>query len=68
MKLKKLAVATALAISTSPMLAQNFEGTTPDERIAATNNDNEDSIKIGRQIRVPRDAVVDFLQGRMKSI
>ena len=49
MKLKKLAVATALAISTSPMLAQNFEGTTPDERIAATNNDNEDSIKIGRQ-------------------
>ena len=26
------------------------------------------SIKVGRQIRVPRDAVVDFLQGRMKSI
>ena len=49
MKLKKLAVATALAISTSPMLAQNFEGTTPDERIAATNNGNEDSIRIGRQ-------------------
>ena len=49
MKLKKLAVATALAISTSPMLAQNFEGTTPDDRIGATNNGNEDSIKIGRQ-------------------
>jgi len=26
------------------------------------------SIKVGRQIRVPRDAVVEFLQGRMKSI
>ena len=26
------------------------------------------SIKVGRQIRVPRDAVVDFLQGRKKSI
>ena len=26
------------------------------------------SVKVGRQIRVPRDAVVDFLQGRMKSI
>lgn len=31
------------------MLAQNFEGTTPDDRIGATNNGNEDSIKIGRQ-------------------
>ena len=26
------------------------------------------SIKVGRQIRVPRDAVVEFLQGRMKAI
>ena len=26
------------------------------------------SVKVGRQIRVPRDAVGDFLQGRMKSI
>ena len=26
------------------------------------------SVKVGRQIRVPRDAVVEFLQGRMKSI
>ena len=49
MKLKKLAVATALAISTAPVMAQNFEGTTPDDRIGATNNGNEDSIKIGRQ-------------------
>ena len=49
MKLKKLAVATALAISAAPMMAQNFEGTTPDDRIGATNNGNEDSIKIGRQ-------------------
>lgn len=49
MKLKKLAVATALAIGFSPVMAQNFEGTTPDERIGATNNGNEDSIKIGRQ-------------------
>ena len=30
-------------------MAQNFEGTTPDDRIGATNNGNEDSIKIGRQ-------------------
>ncbi|MBO7067256.1 MAG: tetratricopeptide repeat protein [Bacteroidaceae bacterium] len=49
MKLKKFAVATALAISASPVLAQNFEGTTPDDRIGATNNGNEDSIKVGRQ-------------------
>ena len=49
MKLKKLAVATALAISAAPVLAQNFEGTTPDDRIGATNNGNEDSIKVGRQ-------------------
>lgn len=49
MKLKKLAFATALAISANPILAQNFEGTTPDDRIGATNNGNEDSIKIGRQ-------------------
>ena len=49
MKLKKLAVATALAISANPVIAQNFEGTTPDDRIGATNNGNEDSIKIGRQ-------------------
>ena len=49
MKLKKLAVATALAISTVPVMAQNFEGTTQDDRIGATNNGNEDSIKIGRQ-------------------
>ena len=49
MKLKKLAVATALAISANPMMAQNFEGTTPDDRIGATNNGNEDSIRIGRQ-------------------
>lgn len=49
MKLKKLAVATALAISTAPAMAQNFEGTTPDDRIGATNNGNEDSIKVGRQ-------------------
>ena len=49
MKLKKLAVATALAISTTPVMAQNFEGTTYDERIGYSNNNNEDSIKIGRQ-------------------
>jgi len=47
MKLKRIAAATALAISASPILAQNFEGTTYEERIAATNNGNEDSIKIG---------------------
>jgi tetratricopeptide (TPR) repeat protein len=49
MKLKKLAVATALAIGTTPVMAQNFEGTTPEDRIAATNNGNEDSIKAGIQ-------------------
>ena len=49
MKLKKLAVATALAISTAPVMAQNFEGTTYDDRIGYSNNDNEDSIKVGRQ-------------------
>ncbi|MBR1903038.1 MAG: tetratricopeptide repeat protein [Bacteroidaceae bacterium] len=47
MKLKRIAAATALAISAAPILAQNFEGTTYEERIAATNNGNEDSIKIG---------------------
>lgn len=49
MKLKKFAAVTALAISAVPLMAQNFEGTTPDDRIGATNNGNEDSIKIGRQ-------------------
>ena len=49
MKLKELVIASALAISTSPVLAQNFEGTTYEERIGATNNGNEDSIKIGLQ-------------------
>ena len=49
MKLKKLAVATALAISAGPIFAQDFEGTSVDDRISATNNGNEDSIKIGRQ-------------------
>lgn len=49
MRLKKLAVASALAISASPVMAQNFEGTTYEDRIAATTNGNEDSIKIGRQ-------------------
>ena len=49
MKLKKLAFATALAIGATPAMAQNFEGTTYDDRIGATNNGNEDSIKIGRQ-------------------
>lgn len=47
MKLKRIAAATALAISAAPILAQNFEGTTYEERIAATNNGNKDSIKIG---------------------
>ena len=49
MKLKKLAVASALAISATPLLAQNFEGTTYDDRIGYSNNNNEDSIKIGKQ-------------------
>ena len=49
MKLKKLAVATALAISIVPVMAQDFEGTSIEDRISATNNGNEDSIKIGRQ-------------------
>ena len=49
MKLKKLAVVSALAISTTPILAQNFEGTTYDDRIGYSNNNNEDSIKIGKQ-------------------
>ena len=49
MKLKKLAVVSALAISATPILAQNFEGTTYDDRIGYSNNNNEDSIKIGKQ-------------------
>ena len=49
MKVMKLAVATALAISAIPMMAQNFEGTTYEDRIGFSNNNNEDSIKIGGQ-------------------
>lgn len=49
MKLKKFAIVTALALITVPVLAQNFEGTTPDDRIGYSNNNNEDSIKVGRQ-------------------
>ena len=49
MKFRKIAATIAFATTISPVFAQNFEGTTPDERIAATNNNNEDSIKIGRQ-------------------
>ena len=49
MKVKKLAVAAAIAISAIPAMAQDFEGTTYDDRIGYSNNNNEDSIKIGRQ-------------------
>ena len=49
MKLKKLAVITALAISATPVMAQNFEGTTYDDRIGYSNNNNADSIKVGLQ-------------------
>lgn len=49
MKLKKLAVTTALAICAAPVLAQNFEGTTYDDRIGYSNDNNPDSIKVGLQ-------------------
>lgn len=49
MKVKKLAIAATLALSTMPVMAQDFEGTTQDDRIGYSNNNNEDSIKVGRQ-------------------
>ncbi len=49
MKLKKLAVTAALAICAAPVLAQNFEGTTYDDRIGYSNDNNPDSIKVGLQ-------------------
>ena len=41
MKVKKLAVAAAIAISAIPAMAQDFEGTTYDDRIGYSNNNND---------------------------
>ena len=48
MKLRKLTLVIALSALGGVAMAQNFEGTTVDERIGYSNNNNEDSIKIGR--------------------
>ena len=48
MKLRKITLAIALTTLSSVAVAQNFEGSTVDERIGYSNQNNEDSIKIGR--------------------
>lgn len=48
MRLTKFAFVLAFAGLTGTAMAQNFEGTTIDERIGYSNNNNEDSIKVGR--------------------
>lgn len=48
MKLKNIALAMAMAGMVVPAMAQDFKDATLDERIGYTNNNNEDSIKIGR--------------------
>ncbi len=48
MKLRKIALVMVMAAAATPALAQNFEGSTVDERIAHSNNNIEDSVKIGR--------------------
>ncbi len=48
MKLRKLTFVIALSALSGAAMAQNFEGSTVDERIGYSNNNNEDSIKIGR--------------------
>ena len=47
MVFRKLALIAMMAGVSGTALAQ-YENTTIDERIAATNNNNEDSIKVGR--------------------
>ena len=48
MKLKKIVFAIALTGTTLTSVAQDFKDATLDERIAFSNNGNEDSVKIGR--------------------
>ena len=48
MKLTKIALILTFAGFTGTAMAQNFEGSTIDERIGYSNNNNADSIKIGR--------------------
>ena len=47
--MKKLTLAALLAMLAAGAMAQNFEGSTVEERIGYSNNNNEDSIKAGRQ-------------------
>ncbi len=49
MKILKLAFALSLSLYAGASYAQNFEGKTLEERIGYSNNNNEDSIKYGRQ-------------------
>lgn len=48
MKLNRIFFAIALATATAPAFAQDFTGKSLDERIAYSNNNNEDSVKTGR--------------------
>ena len=48
MTLKKFTLTIAFAAACSAAFAQNFENSTVDERIGYSNDNNEDSIKIGR--------------------
>ncbi len=47
--MKKLTLAMLLAMIGAGAMAQNFENSTVEERIGYSNNNNEDSIKSGRQ-------------------
>lgn len=48
MKLKKIALGITVAAAVCPAFAQNFENSTLEERIAYSNNNNEDSIRVGK--------------------
>ena len=47
--MKKLTLAALLAMAAAGAMAQNFEGSTVEDRIGYSTNNNEDSIKVGRQ-------------------
>ena len=47
--MKKITLAALFAMFAAGAMAQNFEGSTVEERIGYSNNNNEDSIKTGRQ-------------------
>jgi len=48
MKMKKLTLAALLAMAATGAMAQNFEGSTVEERIAHSTGNNEDSIKTAK--------------------